>query len=482
MMIDCLVSVVIPVYNAQMYLRQNIETLLSQTYSNHELIYVDDGSTDDSKSIIEEYKQKDDRIIYRYQENRGAGAARNAGMSIARGKYIIFLDADDYFEDSLLEKTVELAETNDLDICITGAYIVDSARENKYKCFNAIMEQYLPSQEVFSVNDDPDNAFLISGPFPWNKLYRTQFLKDNQLEFQDLMSINDLSFVYFSFVKAERIAVCYEQLVNYRAGDNDGLTLNNDKRPGNIFLAYQRLKDLLKEDGSYDKYQKAFCRIASWDMLTALSRMRSLDSFHHLYRMLKNEYIIQLDLYNHSEDYYIGVDHREQIETIMQCVAEEYLFYLLRWNKRIVSNQEYMIYERDNWIRERDEIIGCLNNDILNKNRYKNWYFPEENYPAATSFVLYGFGKVGKDFARQLVNSKHSELVAVIDKNTDAIDEPYLKATKVGDMSILSDLEYDYIIISPRKTDVAKHIRADLLDAGVEETKIICPILEESNE
>ena len=98
------VSVIIPVYNSSEYIRHCLDSLLSQTLEDIEILCVDDGSTDDSLSILEEYSRKDERVRVLTQENAGAGAARNHGLREARGKYLSFLDSDDYFEPDMLEK------------------------------------------------------------------------------------------------------------------------------------------------------------------------------------------------------------------------------------------------------------------------------------------------------------------------------------------------------------------------------------------
>ena len=99
------ISVIIPVYNVEKYLRECLESILNQTFQDFEIICVDDGSTDRSLDILQEYKRKDDRFVILQQRHAGAGAARNHGLKLAEGKYIQFLDSDDYFEPTLLEPT-----------------------------------------------------------------------------------------------------------------------------------------------------------------------------------------------------------------------------------------------------------------------------------------------------------------------------------------------------------------------------------------
>ena len=98
------VSVIIPVYNAEKYLEECLDSLLRQTFTDMEIICVDDGSTDSSAEILKRFQEKDRRIRVLFQENQYAGIARNNGMKIAQGEYLLFLDADDFFEDTLLEK------------------------------------------------------------------------------------------------------------------------------------------------------------------------------------------------------------------------------------------------------------------------------------------------------------------------------------------------------------------------------------------
>ena len=106
------VSVIIPVYKAEKYLRQCLDSICGQTLKDIEIICVDDGSTDSSPEILKEYREKDERVIVVRQENAGAGAARNKGLDISKGKYLSFLDADDFFEPDMLEEAFRCAEIN----------------------------------------------------------------------------------------------------------------------------------------------------------------------------------------------------------------------------------------------------------------------------------------------------------------------------------------------------------------------------------
>lgn len=128
-----LVSVIMPVYNCEKYLKESIESVISQSYQNWELIIVDDGSKDKSVSIIESYMEKDKRIqLYKNESGEhGPGIARNYGMEKIRGKYTYFIDADDWIENDLLQDTVTLAERTDADIVPFGFIIEDNEKKIK---------------------------------------------------------------------------------------------------------------------------------------------------------------------------------------------------------------------------------------------------------------------------------------------------------------------------------------------------------------
>ena len=112
------VSVIVPVYNGEIYLEECMESILSQSYQNIEVIFVDDGSTDRSAERIQSFQERDHRVELIRQTNQYAGIARNRGFDAATGEYVIFLDADDYFDSSLVEKMVSAMQRNHADIAI----------------------------------------------------------------------------------------------------------------------------------------------------------------------------------------------------------------------------------------------------------------------------------------------------------------------------------------------------------------------------
>ena len=168
------VSVIIPVYNAAEFLKDGLNSLLKQTLREIEIICVDDGSTDGSLVILKEFEKADARIRVIHQENQGAGAARNNGMDVARGKYLAFLDADDFFEKNMLKAAYDRAEETEAEVCVFNADLYDHTEKVYKKCTWAFRKQYFPEKEPFAATDENvrNNIFRMFNGWPWDKLYQ----------------------------------------------------------------------------------------------------------------------------------------------------------------------------------------------------------------------------------------------------------------------------------------------------------------------
>lgn len=215
------VSVVVPVYNTEKYLRQCVDSLLNQSLKNVEFIFVDDGSTDHSMEILEEYRQRDNRITILRQKNQYAGVARNNGMATATGKYIIFLDSDDFFEPNMLEFAFRCAEKNHAEIVIFGFNYYDTTTGSSIP-FPASFPD-----KVFSANETEDMHFFEKCyAAPWNKLFLRSFIEKNGLRFQTVRKCNDAYFVVMSIILADRIKYLKRNLVHYRTNNPNSLQGN----------------------------------------------------------------------------------------------------------------------------------------------------------------------------------------------------------------------------------------------------------------
>jgi len=219
-----LLSVIVPIYNVEPYLRQCIESIINQTYRNIEIILVNDGSTDGSGKICDEYALKDRRIKVVHKNNGGVVSARKAGISIAKGEYIGAVDGDDWIEPKMYETLMLLARES-------GAAVVDSGVIDTYFADNDYSERYRFSyfDEGFyfgkKFNDEIipklmyTGSFFKQGVFPyiWNKVFKREFFYDYQMQVNESSSIvEDAYCTYPSIVKAESLYVTHRCFYHYR--------------------------------------------------------------------------------------------------------------------------------------------------------------------------------------------------------------------------------------------------------------------------
>ena len=239
------ISVIVPVYNTARYLHQCIDSLINQTWKDVEFIFIDDGSTDGSYEILKEYREKDERIKIIRQENMYAGVARNNGMKHANGKYIIFLDSDDYFDLTLLEKAFHCAEKNQAEIVYWWHYLYDN-RTGKI-----LKYPFRKYHGVFSGEMLGENMFTTLSVVPWNRLYLRSFLIRQNLEFQTIHKHNDVYFGLLTVALAERIVCLNKYLVYYRINNPESLQGRGTIAYPYLIQVYIAVKQHLIENGIF---------------------------------------------------------------------------------------------------------------------------------------------------------------------------------------------------------------------------------------
>lgn len=227
------VSIILPIYNVEKYLKECLDSILLQHFSDFEVLGIDDGSTDQSINIFKKYMGRDSRFKLYSQENLGAGAARNKGIRYAKSKYIFFCDADDIMHDDLLEKCYALAEKEKADIVAFNTNRFES--DGKITLRNDVHTQFLkPGTTVFNYKDCPDDIMWIINPTPWNKFYRRDFIVKQKLFFEEISSSNDITFASVSYCKANRIVILNDVLYDYRWGYGGTITSLKSNKLMNI--------------------------------------------------------------------------------------------------------------------------------------------------------------------------------------------------------------------------------------------------------
>lgn len=200
------VSIIIPVYNGEKYIKDSIRSMKAQTYANVEVIYVDDGSTDRTGEILDEVSGEDDRFCVIHKENQGVSAARNTGLARAAGEYLIFFDADDMVEKDVIKDNIELAVRDCSDVVMYGFWYCDADRKTEKKnefpvAFHGSREEFFAQYLTEAVEREFFNA-------PWNKLIRRNLILENGICFDMRYSLyEDNLFAAELFIRAERITI-----------------------------------------------------------------------------------------------------------------------------------------------------------------------------------------------------------------------------------------------------------------------------------
>lgn len=255
------ISIIIPVYNTEKYLKECIESAMHQTLTDIEIICVNDGSTDTSLEILKSFAEKDNRLKIVTQQNKGQSAARNTGLKIATGEYIAFLDSDDFFENIFAEQMYQKAQSQDADITMCSMNIVKNDKKettHPYLSLDIIPKEL--DNIVFNITNIKKILFNICVT-PWNKIYKTDFLRKNDIKFLEKINFEDNLFFIESFVKAKKINIIRENLVNYRYFSDTSYSTQNGKhdlKKLDFFRIIKKEKKILQENNLYSELKEDF--------------------------------------------------------------------------------------------------------------------------------------------------------------------------------------------------------------------------------
>lgn len=250
-----MVSVIIPVYNMEKYLRQCLDSVVCQTEPNIEIICVDDGSSDSSFKILEEYQAKDSRFVVIRQRNGGVAVARNVGVARATGKYLFFADPDDEMAPSLCQKTTKIADKRDAQVLLTYTVGRLKTLARRFPRLRRLCAQK-PLERGFYENPSPEQrrflAYIASDGACWQFLYRRDFWIERNLEFP--MGVRNREDVYVNYrvlATAERIAFLEDESYHYRIREDSTTRKGIGKRLGtrvDALRAFPRTRDFYLEN------------------------------------------------------------------------------------------------------------------------------------------------------------------------------------------------------------------------------------------
>lgn len=275
---DVTVSVVIPVYNVEKYLNECVDSMLKQTYSSYEIILVDDGSTDSSGSICDEYAAKDNRISVIHKANGGLSSARNAGLEKAKGKYVYFLDSDDYIVEQAIKSLAEKAENDSSDIVFFDAVSFADEEDNFKVSQNYIRKHSYKTDKgakVFSEMQKNDE-FHSAVPLLFIK---KDLLVKNHIRFKVGIYYEDMLFTYQVFCCAKVVSQCTNALYCRRYRSDSIMTSNkNTKHFISFTRVYEEVRNFSEDIGVADTaFAKAYTVRCAFNCFNIYERLNKSD-------------------------------------------------------------------------------------------------------------------------------------------------------------------------------------------------------------
>ena len=269
-------SLIVPIYKVEEYLPKCIDSVLAQTCQDYELLLVDDGSPDNSGKICDEYAAKyPDRIRAIHQPNGGAGAARNHGISVSTGEYILFLDGDDYLSENLLSDLKNAMEKTAADLYVFGAIVEKDGKEVGQ------LHELIPCDQLCSAKEHPELFFGVMAP--WNRAYKRSLFTDYQIEFASKVWYEDIRVV----TKIHSVAASALRLPGayYHYLQREGSAMNNKNVARNveIIYAFDDLRHWFESHDFCTDYKNELEFLAIQHLLIAASvRVAQIDRKHQL--------------------------------------------------------------------------------------------------------------------------------------------------------------------------------------------------------
>lgn len=378
------ISIIMPVYNAEKYLGETLQSILKQTYKDFEILCINDASIDTSLEILKNFQCMDKRIrILVNNEHSGAAFSRNVGICEAKGKYITFLDGDDIFEEEMLELAYRAMERYDVDIVMYEYMHVPSEHIYEKRCIQRserFVEKYCESP--FSIRECEPIEFLNWSDGPCNKLYKRSFIISNKLEFQTLPSSNDVYFVQMALLLAEKIIALNDRRVMVYARDHDEPSrISRDRDPMCAYRAMMKVgQELIARKVFTEVFHHYYCRLF-YALRSSINKTKKSENARLFYEFLQKEGINNLtslsyDSYTKIDRYIYGLlENFKTLDFSTGWYKNESIlgFYLYKNAHKVISL--FQAYEKNHMTvaiwgmgRNGKKLLNFLHNNNLRVN------------------------------------------------------------------------------------------------------------------
>lgn len=425
------ISIIVPVYGVEKYLSACIESVLNQTFTDFELILVDDGSDDDCGEICDNYSERDNRIVVIHKENGGLSSARNAGIEIAKGEYISFVDGDDTVNKDYLGVLYYLCKSNKCQIGVCNFLLTSKESINLDHQLEGITE-ILSGKEAVERSCSGKDSLLLT--VAWNKLYLKELFRDIKYP---TGKIHEDDYTTWKLLwSAEKVVISNLYLYYYlqRPDSIMGRRFNIERL--DRLCAYEEKIEFVKKQGMARAYE--------WLLIT-------------YYRLL-------LDTYNNAQDSHfdesILSDIQARINKSGRVIEELDSLNIIEKNRILFNGMDQIA---------REGIIKSFGTEWLFRKK-EEFLFPFHIVEKHRRIALYGAGEVGKSFARQISTLKYGTIALWVDEKWRNLSK---QIECIMPIDAVVRYEYDVLVIAISNPKVAMEIRSNLINWGIPDQKIV---------
>ncbi|MGN0724243.1 MAG: glycosyltransferase family 2 protein [Treponema sp.] len=310
------ISIIVPVYNVEKYIRRCLDSIAAQTFTDWECICVDDGTPDASGKICDEYAQKDSRFVVIHKENGGVSSARNVGLDAAKGEWICFVDSDDWVEKEMLEVLYKASIENNAEVVVSGLRITD--KHGNY-------QEFLPSAGWLSMPRDFQSYFNA----PWGKLYRKTIILENKIYFPEGITLaEDLYFVFNVFFTSQKIFGIDKSFYNYYKNSSSCTHTMTIRKIEDFNCVLERIEQILISSNAdtewFNFFKERRCEVKNYYCFSF--KQPHFEEWRNYHPEL------YVDLINHAKPltalYYFCIQHRyDRIASFMFKIKNRKIFH-----------------------------------------------------------------------------------------------------------------------------------------------------------
>lgn len=321
-----LISVIVPVYNVEPYLKECLDSIINQTYKNLEIILIDDGSLDNCGKICDEYAKKDNRIKVIHKENGGLSSARNAGLDIAEGEYISFIDSDDYVAENFIETLYKLCVENDCDISECDFLKFEN---------DVVIQEKITEIQCYTSNEVQHKIYseeYVKTIVVWNKLYK-KYLYEN-MRFP-LGKINEDEFITYKVLYncKSNIAVTNEQLYYYRYNAQSIMGRKFNERRLDVLEAFEERKQFYKDRNEVELYNKTVAQYQQILISFYGLAKENIENDNEILKSIKNKARKNYNEYRTNK----SINTVDKVKALLFDISPTTLLVLLKIKKKLTQ-------------------------------------------------------------------------------------------------------------------------------------------------